>query len=162
MRGPQGSLRQHRPRPEDAADAAAQPLRGGVARRQGRVDYRARPGENHRGVGRTDPDLRRVADDRPGRVRRIRDGMAEFDIAEGRARRRRAVRAAGRGQGIALQVDARARRRSSGNRELVSQALANLVDNAIKYAAPASQDRQRRRRRRSSVESRRGQGPASC
>src|SRR5690606_16018157 len=28
-----------------------------------------------------------------------------------------------------------------GNRELVSQALANLVDNAIKYAAPSEADR---------------------
>ncbi len=33
---PQGSVRQHRPRPQDAADAAAQPLRGGAAQRPGR------------------------------------------------------------------------------------------------------------------------------
>ena len=30
-----------------------------------------------------------------------------------------------------------------GNRELVSQALANLVDNAIKYAAPAARGERR-------------------
>ena len=39
-------------------------------------------------------------------------------------------------KGIALKVQADAPARLKGNRELVSQALANLVDNAIKYAAP--------------------------
>ena len=34
---PQGGLRQHRARSQDAADAAAQPLRGGVADRGGRI-----------------------------------------------------------------------------------------------------------------------------
>jgi signal transduction histidine kinase len=39
-------------------------------------------------------------------------------------------------KGLALKVDAPAASPVRGNRELVSQALANLVDNAIKYAKP--------------------------
>src|SRR5262249_52778793 len=40
-------------------------------------------------------------------------------------------------KGLTLKVDADVRLPVRGNRELVTQALANLVDNAIKYAAPA-------------------------
>ena len=40
-------------------------------------------------------------------------------------------------KGIALKVDAPAPVPIKGNRELVTQALANLVDNAIKYGGPA-------------------------
>jgi hypothetical protein len=39
-------------------------------------------------------------------------------------------------RGIALKVEADGEAPVKGNRELVSQALANLVDNAIKYAGP--------------------------
>ncbi len=39
-------------------------------------------------------------------------------------------------KGIALRIEADAPTPIHGNRELVSQALANLVDNAIKYAGP--------------------------
>jgi signal transduction histidine kinase len=39
-------------------------------------------------------------------------------------------------KGLALTVEAPAAAPVRGNRELVSQALANLVDNAIKYAGP--------------------------
>jgi signal transduction histidine kinase len=39
-------------------------------------------------------------------------------------------------KGIVLKVDAPAAAPVRGNRELVSQALANLIDNAIKYAGP--------------------------
>jgi signal transduction histidine kinase len=39
-------------------------------------------------------------------------------------------------KGIQLRVDAPAAALVHGNRELISQALANLVDNAIKYGAP--------------------------
>jgi len=41
--------------------------------------------------------------------------------------------------GAALKVEADAVAPVKGNRELVSQALANLVDNAIKYAGPDRQ-----------------------
>src|SRR5208282_6715108 len=43
-------------------------------------------------------------------------------------------------KGLALKVDAPAAAPVRGNRELVSQALANLVDNAIKYAGPKRND----------------------
>jgi signal transduction histidine kinase len=39
-------------------------------------------------------------------------------------------------KGLALKVDAEGALPVRGNRELVTQALANLVDNAIKYARP--------------------------
>ncbi len=39
-------------------------------------------------------------------------------------------------KGLALHVEAEGAAPLKGNRELVSQALANLIDNAIKYAAP--------------------------
>ena len=65
-----------------------------------------------------------------------RDNMADFDAAE-------IVRDVGElyepladEKGIALKVDAPLAATVRGNRELVSQALANLVDNAIKYAGP--------------------------
>ena len=40
-------------------------------------------------------------------------------------------------KGLALKIEAAANLPVRGNRELVTQALANLVDNAIKYAPPA-------------------------
>jgi signal transduction histidine kinase len=65
-----------------------------------------------------------------------RDNMTEFDAAE-------IVRDVGElyepladEKGIALTVEAPAAAPVRGNRELVSQALANLIDNAIKYAWP--------------------------
>ena len=64
------------------------------------------------------------------------DAMSEFDAAE-------VVRGIGElyepvadEKGIALKVEAPAAAMLRGNRELLSQALANLVDNAIKYTAP--------------------------
>ena len=82
--------------------------------------------------------------------------MAEFDAAD-------IVRGVGElyepladDKGLTLKVEAADAVPVRGNRELVSQALANLVDNAIKYAAPpaavpangAARDRGRRRRAR--------------
>src|SRR5258707_533787 len=64
-----------------------------------------------------------------------RDGMTEFDAAE-------IARGVGElydpladEKGIHLKVEAPAAAPVHGNRELISQALANLVDNAIKYGA---------------------------
>jgi hypothetical protein len=66
------------------------------------------------------------------------DAMTEFDAAE-------VVRGIGElyeplaeEKGIALKIDAPPATMLRGNRELVSQALANLVDNAIKYTAPSA------------------------
>ena len=66
-----------------------------------------------------------------------RDNMTEFDASE-------IVRGVGElyepladEKGLTLKVDAPQPAMIKGNRELLSQALANLVDNAIKYARPA-------------------------
>ena len=40
-------------------------------------------------------------------------------------------------KGLTLKIEAGANLPVRGNRELVTQALANLVDNAIKYAPPS-------------------------
>jgi signal transduction histidine kinase len=65
-----------------------------------------------------------------------RDNMTEFDAAK-------IVRDVGElyepladENGLALKVEAPSAAPVRGNRELVSQALANLIDNAIKYAKP--------------------------
>jgi signal transduction histidine kinase len=65
----------------------------------------------------------------------VRDDMKVFDVAE-------IVRGIGDlyepladDKGLALRVEAAAPAWVRGNRELISQALANLVDNAIKYGA---------------------------
>jgi signal transduction histidine kinase len=69
---------------------------------------------------------------------RDKTSMAEFDAAD-------IVRGVGElydpladENGISLHADASSPILVEGNRELITQALANLVDNAIKYAAPTS------------------------
>jgi hypothetical protein len=66
-----------------------------------------------------------------------RDDMAEFDAAEIARGVGELYEPLADEKGLVLKVDAPAAAPVRGNRELVSQALANLVDNAIKYAAPA-------------------------
>ena len=68
-----------------------------------------------------------------------RGNMVEFDAAE-------AVRSIGElyeplaeEQGLTLEVSAPEAVTLNGNRELIGQALANLLDNAIKYAAPVAE-----------------------
>jgi signal transduction histidine kinase len=65
-----------------------------------------------------------------------RDGMSEFDAAEIARGVGELYEPLADDKGLVLKVDAPAAAPVRGNRELVSQALANLVDNAIKYAAP--------------------------
>jgi signal transduction histidine kinase len=65
-----------------------------------------------------------------------RDGMSEFDAAEIARGVGELYEPLADDKGIVLTVEAPASASVRGNRELVSQALANLVDNAIKYAAP--------------------------
>jgi len=65
-----------------------------------------------------------------------RDNMSEFDAAEIARDVSELYEPLAEQKGLALKVDAQAAARVRGNRELVSQALANLVDNAIKYAGP--------------------------
>jgi signal transduction histidine kinase len=66
----------------------------------------------------------------------VREGMAEFDVAEVARDVSELYEPLAEDNGLTLEVEASQRAAVKGNRELVSQALANLVDNAIKYAAP--------------------------
>ena len=65
-----------------------------------------------------------------------RDNMSDFDAAEIARGVGELYEPLADDKGLKLRVDAPAAATVHGNRELVSQALANLVDNAIKYAAP--------------------------
>ncbi len=65
-----------------------------------------------------------------------RDDMKEFDAAEIAHDVCELYEPLAEERGIALKVEADTAAPVSGNRELVSQALANLIDNAIKYAQP--------------------------
>ena len=62
--------------------------------------------------------------------------MTEFDAAEIARDVGELYEPLAERKGLALTIDAPAAAPVHGNRELVSQALANLVDNAIKYAGP--------------------------
>jgi hypothetical protein len=65
-----------------------------------------------------------------------RDNMTEFDAAQIARDVGELYEPLAEEKGIELKVEAPAAALVRGNRELVSQALANLIDNAIKYAAP--------------------------
>jgi signal transduction histidine kinase len=68
-----------------------------------------------------------------------REGMSEFDAAEVAHDVSELYEPLADDKGLALRVEATPAP-VKGNRELVSQALANLVDNAIKYAAEPGPD----------------------
>jgi len=65
-----------------------------------------------------------------------RDNMIEFDAAEIARDVGELYEPLADEKGLALKVEAPLAAPARGNRELVSQALANLIDNAIKYAGP--------------------------
>src|SRR6185437_11569386 len=67
-----------------------------------------------------------------------REDMSEFDAAEIARDIGDLYEPLAEEKGISLKVEADAPARVKGNRELVSQALANLVDNAIKYTEPGA------------------------
>src|SRR5207245_84473 len=69
-----------------------------------------------------------------------RENMSEFDAAEIARGVGELYEPLADDKGLLLKVEAPASAPVCGNRELVSQALANLVDNAIKYAAPGADD----------------------
>jgi signal transduction histidine kinase len=71
----------------------------------------------------------------------VREGMAEFDVAEVARDVGELYEPLAEDKGLTLAVEAKQHAAVKGNRELVSQALANLVDNAIKYAAPSTAER---------------------
>ena len=65
-----------------------------------------------------------------------RENMTEFDASEIARDVGELYEPVADEKGIALKIDAPEAAPVRGNRELVSQALANLIDNAIKYAGP--------------------------
>src|SRR6202034_2250159 len=65
-----------------------------------------------------------------------RDNMTEFDAAEIARDVGELYEPLADEKGLALTVDAPTAAPVRGNRELISQALSNLIDNAIKYAGP--------------------------
>jgi signal transduction histidine kinase len=65
-----------------------------------------------------------------------RENMTEFDASEIARDVGELYEPVADEKGIALKIDAPTTAPVRGNRELVSQALANLIDNAIKYAGP--------------------------
>jgi signal transduction histidine kinase len=67
-----------------------------------------------------------------------RDNMKEFDAAEIANDIGELYEPLAEEKGITLKVEADSVAPVNGNRELISQALANLVDNAIKYAEPVN------------------------
>jgi signal transduction histidine kinase len=67
-----------------------------------------------------------------------RGNMIDFDAAEAARDVGELYEPLAEEQGLALDVQAPAAVLLHGNRELIGQALANLIDNAIKYAAPAA------------------------
>jgi signal transduction histidine kinase len=67
---------------------------------------------------------------------RVGDDVSEFDAAEIAHDIGELYEPLAEEKGIVLKVEAETPARLKGNRELISQALANLVDNAIKYAGP--------------------------
>ena len=69
-----------------------------------------------------------------------RDNMVEFDAADIARGVGELYEPLAEEKGLALKIDAPAAAPVRGNPELVSQALANLVDNAIKYAGPKASD----------------------
>ncbi len=67
-----------------------------------------------------------------------RDNMVDFDAAEAARSVGELYEPLAEEQGLMLSVDAPGAVLLRGNRELISQALANLLDNAIKYAGPTA------------------------
>jgi signal transduction histidine kinase len=114
---------------------AEEALRGG----KGEVDYRRALEatiEESDGLIRTFNALLMIARAESGQA----SDTAEFDAAEVARDVGELYEPLAEEKGLALKVETLGPSPVRGNRELVSQALANLVDNAIKYAAPAVAD----------------------
>src|SRR5476651_156619 len=89
--------------------------------------------EDSEGLIRTFNALLMIARAESGQAR---DDISEFDAAEIAHDVGELYEPLAEQKGIALKVEADTPAKVRGNRELVSQALANLVDNAIKYTEP--------------------------
>ncbi len=103
---------------------------------KGEADYRAaleRTIEESDALMRTFNALLMIARAESGHAR---EDMTEFDAAEIARGIGELYEPLAEEKGLALKVEAQGPIMVRGNRELISQALSNLVDNAIKYAAP--------------------------
>lgn len=103
---------------------------------KGDADYRAaleRTIEESDGLMRTFNALLMIARAESGNAR---DGMENFDAAEVAEGIAELYEPLAEEKGLTLKIDAPTPIVLRGNRELISQALSNLVDNAIKYAVP--------------------------
>ncbi len=69
-----------------------------------------------------------------------RDNMADFDAADVAHGIHELYEPLAEDKGMTLERRGRRRALLHGNRELISQALANLVENAIKYGKPVAAD----------------------
>ncbi len=72
---------------------------------------------------------------------RIQDSMDTLDLSEIVSGLAELYEPLAEEAGLSLVTEVSPGLRVSGNRELIGQALANLIDNALKYAAPAASDR---------------------
>ncbi len=72
---------------------------------------------------------------------RIQDSMDTLDLSEIVSGLAELYEPLAEEAGLSLVTEVSPGLRVSGNRELIGQALANLIDNALKYAAPAAGDR---------------------
>ena len=114
------------------AALAGQARSGGIPRGAGRHDCRVRP---------ADPDLQRDTDDFPARSRLFDRSADQGRSCRRDARRGRTLRAGGRGTRRGRsKLAATGAFVVEGNRELIGQALSNIVDNAIKYSADATEE----------------------
>src|SRR5207244_1152650 len=111
-----------------------------LARSGSEAEYRSaleRTIEESDGLIRTFDALLMIARAESGQAR---DNMVDFDAAEIVRGVSELYEPLAEEKGIELRAEAPEVATLKGNRELLSQALANLVDNAIKYARPAAAD----------------------
>ena len=129
----QAGQRRHRPRLAQAACKHAAPPRRRARRRRfaGFGHRRHRSGDF--GNRRRARYLQRAAAHRPGRGRRAPSGLPPARSRRGRARSRRAFQPAAEEEGKTLLARLDAPLPMAGDKELLVQMIANLLDNALRH-----------------------------